>query len=584
MSAMRANRDVWLTALGVGGIVAGIAAVWVGSFGHNHSLLIPTAPIQLVVGWSFIGSGLASWRARPDNRLGPVMVATGFAVFVSLLTEAPEPLVFTLGELFGTTYLAGFLYVVLSFPSGRLRTPLDRALCLMALALVTVGQFAWLLFAQTPEVICQRCPANLLEIEADTRVVLALIQAQRSAGLVVTVVSVGLLGVRLVRASRAQRRAVILVLGVGIVALLALTASFIADVLLAPSSLIIGRIAGYAVAAVPLAVVVAFLQRWIARGAVAGLVVELGEPDAAIGLREALARALGDPSLAIGYWFAAESRFVDGDGQPVELPEPAAERQSTVVERNGQPVAVLIHDPVLEHNAGLVDSVCAAAGLTLENGRLQAELRARLAELQASRARLVEATEAERRRIERDLHDGTQQRLVSIAMSLGLLESKLPADAEQVRPIVAETRESLTAALAELRELTQGLRPVILAERGLGVALEELCRRASLPASLRADLRRRPPDQVASAAYFVVSEALANAAKHSYASVVQVAASCQNGVLTVSVEDDGIGGASAGTGTGLRGLADRVEALGGRLSVSSPPGKGTRLRAELPCE
>ena len=205
--------------------------------------------------------------------------------------------------------------------------------------------------------------------------------------------------------------------------------------------------------------------------------VELGEPRAAVGLAEALSRALGDPSLSVGYWFPAEFRYVDADGKPIELPEPTAGRMSTVIERGGQPVAVLIHDPALQDNAGLVDSVCAAAGLTLENERLQAELRARLTELQASRARLVEATEAERRRIERDLHDGTQQRLVSIAMSLGLLELKMPMDAAQARPIVREARESLTAALAELRELTHSIHPTILTERGLPTALEELCQR-----------------------------------------------------------------------------------------------------------
>jgi signal transduction histidine kinase len=254
-----------------------------------------------------------------------------------------------------------------------------------------------------------------------------------------------------------------------------------------------------------------------------------------------------------------------------------------VVERSGQPVAVLIHDVALEHNAKLVESVCAAAGLALENERLQAELRARLVELQASRARLVQATDAERRRIERDLHDGTQQRLVSIAMSLGLAESKLPAGPERAKPIVAETREALAAALAELRDLTQGIYPTILTERGLSAALDELCSRSALTAHLRLFLDGRLPIPVETAAYYVVSEALTNAAKHSQASEVSVAASCSGSVLTVEVTDDGVGGVGNGTGSGLRGLADRVEALDGRLSVSSPSGQGTTLRAEFPC-
>jgi signal transduction histidine kinase len=221
--------------------------------------------------------------------------------------------------------------------------------------------------------------------------------------------------------------------------------------------------------------------------------------------------------------------------------------------------------------------------LTLENARLQAELRARLAELQASRARLVSATESERRRIERDLHDGTQQRLVSVAMTLGLAESKLAADRPVVEPVLREARDALTVALAELRELTQGIRPAILVERGLAAALDDLARRAALPVRLEVTVSGRLLEQVESAAYFVASEALANAAKHAHASDVRLAASYEQGLLSLEVSDDGIGGAAAGAGSGLRGLADRVEALGGRLTVSSPPGRGTRLRAEIPC-
>ena len=182
-------------------------------------------------------------------------------------------------------------------------------------------------------------------------------------------------------------------------------------------------------ATVPVALMYVLLRRRLDRGMVAGLVVELGGPSASTDLRDALARALGDQSLELAFWFPAENGYVDGTGRAIQLPDDDDRRSSTFVERDGQPVAVLMHDAILEHNSELVSSVCAAASLALENERLQAELRARLTELQASRARLVEATDAERRRIERDLHDGTQQRLVSIAMSLGLLETKLPADA-----------------------------------------------------------------------------------------------------------------------------------------------------------
>jgi signal transduction histidine kinase len=240
-------------------------------------------------------------------------------------------------------------------------------------------------------------------------------------------------------------------------------------------------------------------------------------------------------------------------------------------------------DPVLEHNTELVASVCAAASLALENERLQAELRARLVELQASRGRLVQATDAERRRIERDLHDGTQQRLVSIAMSLGLLEAKLPGEAKAAQPLVRETREALALALAELRELTHGINPPLLTERGLPAALDELSRRAALPTHLDLTIDQRLPDPIEAAAYFMVSEALTNAAKHSHATEIRVLAAYAARRLTVEVADDGIGGATAAGGSGLRGLADRIEALGGRFTVASPPGRGTTLHAQIPC-
>jgi signal transduction histidine kinase len=324
------------------------------------------------------------------------------------------------------------------------------------------------------------------------------------------------------------------------------------------------------------------LQRRLARGAVAGLVVEL-EGATSVELREALGRALGDSSLELAYWVPTSAGYVDAGGSPVQLPQPGDERAATVVEREGEPIAALIHDPALAENSELVQSVCAAAALTLENARLQAELRARLAELQASRARLVEATDAERQRIERDLHDGTQQRLVSIAMTLGLAESKLAADRPAIQPVLREAREALTIALAELRELTQGIRPAILVERGLSAALDDLSRRAALPVRSDITISGRLPEQVEGAAYFVASEALANAVKHSHASEVRLVALRQVDVLVVEVVDDGIGGAAPGGGSGLRGLADRVEALGGRVTVSSPPGRGTTLRAEIPC-
>jgi signal transduction histidine kinase len=512
-----------------------------------------------------------------------VMIFVGFTWFATFLTDAHDPRLFTAGTAIQSVYLIGFVYLILAFPAGRLRSRVDWLLVGGAVALVTVVEWVSLLFSDSDAVLCSGCPRNVALVARNDDLANAILQGQRISGVTLAALTVALLIRRWRRASAPERRSVAPVLWAGSGTVAVIAVSIANDVIGEP----LGQAAKWALycvfASVPIAVLVVLLQRRLARGAVAGLVVELGERTGSVDLRDALARALGDPSLEVAYWFATGGRYVDRDGQPAQLPEGKSDRTATVVERNGQPIAALVHHAVLAENSELVESVCAAAALTLENERLQAALRARLAELQASRARLVEATEEERRRIERDLHDGTQQRLVSIALSLGLAESRLELDPAAAAPIVREARETLALALAELRELSQGIYPTLLTERGLGSALDDLCRRAALPAALEVSLPGRLPPPIEAAAYFVVSEGLANATKHSHATGVRVAALLDRGTLVVTIEDDGIGGAGGDTGTGLRGLADRVEAVGGRLTLSSPPGRGTVLRVEIPC-
>jgi signal transduction histidine kinase len=569
--------------LGAGGLAAGGAAAWLAVNQPPHRPTEPGAALTLLVGVSLLGSGLGSWLARPENRLGPVMVLTAFAWFASQLTEASSPGLYTFGTAVQYLFIAGFVYVLLSFPSGRLSGSIDRALVGLAVAVGGGLQVLAMLFGNKVGLRCSTCPDNALQTFHDNAVALRLLDWLRVLGGALLVTIIAVVVSRWSRASAAQRREVVPVLVAGCVTLLALTATIVDDLLGDPLGSLPANVFFYTAAAVPVAVLVVFLRRRLARGMVAGLVVQLGEPHAPLNLRDALARALGDPSLELAFWFPAETRYVSGHGGTVRLPGPEAGRRATFVERDGQPIAVLLHDPVLEYNAELVRSVCAAAGLALENERLQAELRARLTELQASRARLVEATDAERRRIERNLHDGTQQRLVSIGMSLGLLEAKLPATSAEAQPLLHETRAALALALQELRELTHGINPPLLTERGLPAALEELCRQAALPTRLEVALNERPSTQVETAAYFLSSEALANAAKHSHATEVCVSVCHDRDRLVVEVTDDGIGGATTVGGSGLRGLADRIEALGGRFTVSSPPGRGTTLRAEIPC-
>ena len=300
-------------------------------------------------------------------------------------------------------------------------------------------------------------------------------------------------------------------------------------------------------------------------------------------LRDALAEALGDPSLEVLYWIPEDGRFVDPNGQARELPAPGSARAFTQVERDGRPVAAILHDPLLlDSRDGHVDAIGAAASLALENERLDAELRCKLEELRDSRERMLRIGLEERRRLERDLHDGAQQRLVSMALELRLARARLQDDPAAAATLLAGATEELDAALGELRELARGIHPAVLSDRGLDTALETLAHRAPLPVDVDRLPGERLPEAVELAAYFVVAEALTNVAKYAHASRASVSVERSNGRLVVAVRDDGVGGADPESGTGLRGLADRIAVLEGRLDVDSPRGRGTTVTARIP--
>src|SRR5262249_10142429 len=317
-----------------------------------------------------------------------------------------------------------------------------------------------------------------------------------------------------------------------------------------------------------------------ARAGVSDLVVELARMPAPGRLRDALAHALRDPSLELAYWIPESESYVGIDGRPVDV-DAGEGRAVTLLERGGHRVAALVHDPVLRENQELLDAVSSAAGLALENERLQAELRAQLEELRDSRARIVEAADNARRRLERNLHDGAQQRLVALSVALGLAERKLTTDAQQAAAMLQAARGELTVALEELREIARGLHPAILS-RGLAVALEGVAERSPVPVQLHVDGGARPPPLVEAAAYYVVSEALTNVARYAHASAATVRVTRNSERLRVEISDDGLGGAAITKGSGLQGLRDRVEAIDGRLDVWSQPGRGTRVIAVLP--
>jgi signal transduction histidine kinase len=311
---------------------------------------------------------------------------------------------------------------------------------------------------------------------------------------------------------------------------------------------------------------------------IADFVVELGEERSGT-LRAELSRALGDPSLDIGYWLSEQEAFVDAEGRTVTLPEPDAGRAVTMIEREGERIAALVHDRSVLDDPGLVEAVSVAAQLAASNAQLQAAVRARLAELVASRRRIVEAADEERRRLARRLQQGAERRLADLVVQLRTAHGVATSDA--AREQIGRAEAQLGQTLEELAELAQGLHPRVLVESGLAGALGAAVERVPVPVKLRVEAHGLPP-AVEAAVYFVCSEALANVVKYASASKAGVVVTADEERVSLTVQDDGIGGAELGAGSGLRGLADRVEALGGTLGVDSPQGAGTCLTAEIP--
>jgi signal transduction histidine kinase len=309
--------------------------------------------------------------------------------------------------------------------------------------------------------------------------------------------------------------------------------------------------------------------RW-AQAAITGLVVDLSEVEQAGTLQARVARTVGDPSLLVAYGLADADGYVDEAGRPVDLPAAGENRTVTYLRQGGRQVGALVHDAAVLDDPDLIGAVAAAAGVAVANARLQAEVRARVVEVEASRRRIVEAGDAERRRLEGELRQGAQRRLAHVA---GLLANR--------GPLVADVQRELQAARAALAAFARGVHPRTLTEAGLAAALAELRERCPIPVRVSVPERRLEP-AVEAAVYYVCSEALTNVAKYARASLVTVRVQRRASLVAVEVQDDGVGGANPARGSGLRGLADRVEALQGRLRVESPPGGGTRLLAEVP--
>ena len=522
----------------------------------------------------YVLGGLIAWRRRPESRFGVLMIAAGLSMAVTTFQWSANRPVFTLGQLADLVPAVVFAHVFLAFPDGRLERAPDRLLVRVGYVTAVGGSLLVLLLGGFDA-------RNLLTLSPNRGVAEAVQNVQ-----LLVLAAVNLLGVLLLSRSRrpvghAPRRLLALLADSFSLGLITFAALLVAGVFALPGFEQLRLVTFGVLGLAPLAFLGALLDARLAKSGVAGLLVELRDHPST-DLRDPLARALRDPTLTLAYWLPQYEAWADQAGNPVPVPDPDPHRSVRVIDRDGEHVAALLYDRSLQDEDELVAAVSAAADIALENGRLQAELHARLQELHSSRTRVIEAGQRERQRLERNLHDGAQQRLVAVSLELAVLRERLSEDAD-ASGRVDEMKREVALSLDELRDLARGLHPAVLSGHGLAVALDSLAARAPVPVRLSMDLPRRLPDAVEVAAYYVVSESIVNVGRHAGAASATIDVGELDGRLIVEITDDGGGGADTEAGSGLRGLADRVEALNGRLRVWSPVGGGTRVRAEIPC-
>jgi signal transduction histidine kinase len=676
--------------------VASAAASLALVLASNHEA-DPGARGALIVGLGliFVACGLIAIVRRPENRTGMLMVIVGFFWFLSSLSEANNPTIFTLGLAVNVLIYASFAHVVLAYPTGKVETPLARTVVVLAYLDVTVVQWLLLLFRSdigNTNLPCDDCPRNVFLVSHSHAAGTAVDNVQRGVGVALAWAALMILYRRFRASTPAGRRTLLPVYITASVAIALVAVQLIATSIDRDTAGTINWFVLASFATVPLGFLLGLLQSRLARSGILRMVAdtpdELTLRDAEQGLRE----ALGDPTLRLAYWLDDETGYVNVRGKPFDIPPDTPKRVTTQIDYEEGRLAALWHDRALLTEPNLLEEVIGVVRMGLVKDRGARALRAseirtralldafpdlmfrigidgryldyrapsdydlvqpevvgktvwdrlpedlaeqfmqagrkaietqqvqeleydlafgdetrhfegRIAasgedefvlivrnmterylherELQASRQRIVAAGDEERRRLERNLHDGAQQRLVSLSLSLRLAESQMRRDPESAANILTGARDELAQALEELRELARGIHPAILTDKGLNAALDALASRAPIPVEIQTGSSSLPPP-VEAAAYYVVSEALANIAKYAEATSVQVSVAQQNGSAHVVVADDGVGGADPTSGSGLRGLADRIGALDGTLHVESAPGAGTTITAVIP--
>src|SRR5919205_3051037 len=524
-----------LVALFVLGVFfAGLDVALVLNSDHEQQK-VATAIFAPIIGLSFIGTGVFAWWRRPLNRFGLLMASVGFAWFVAGLAEADSSAVYTVGSYLGPLYLVIVIQMVLAFPTGRLETTGQRALVAAAYLDALVVTLPFYLLGGDISQDVARTPPNAFAVADQPDLASVFDYTASFIAVVILVGTVVLLLGKRRAATPPQRRAQAPMLWTGMVLVVLLGVTFLFDSVGLPQSIVDvpGMASLVCFAILPYAFLAGLVRsRYSRAGAVGELIERLNEPDSRISLRRAVADALGDRSIELVYWREGAGHYVTYEGHPFPLPDEGSGRAVAEVRAagggvpgsgDGRLIGAIVYDAAIAEEPGLVRGVAAAAALQLENERLEAELRARVAELHSSRSRLLEVSMFERRRLERDLHDGAQQRLVALSLQLGLAHRSLEAgDDRGALAMLDAARDELTRALEELRELARGIHPAVLTDRGLEAALEALAERTPLPVSLDQMPTERLPAPVEAAAYFVVAEALTNVARYAKASQAEV--------------------------------------------------------------
>jgi signal transduction histidine kinase len=546
----------------------------VNSFAGTSAL---RAIAELAAGWSLVAAGLLFWMRHVASRVGPLLTATGLAWFVQEWASSGvgSSLAFTAGLVGFVACVPLLAHGALAYPTGRLRSGADVAVVLTSYvgAIVLLGLLPASVF--DPRATgCFECPQNLVLVRGDADAFDTLNRWGLWIGLGWVAALVALLVWRLAHSSRAVAAVVVPAL-VPAIAYLGLVAwefhHSLARGFLSNDRTVWSLEAGV-LTALAGSVGWGLLRERQARISIARLVVELGRLPRPGAVREALAETLGDPTLELVYRQSATGGYVDALGRPVEL-EPGIGRAVTPLLRGDVPVAALVHDERLLDRPGLLQEVLAGARIAVENEQLQAEVRAQVEELRASRARIVEAADTERQRLERDLHDGAQQSLLAVSYDLRRARTAADdADDSSIVQLLATAGAEAQTALGELRDLAHGIYPAILAEAGLAAAFGALADEAPLPLELGELPDGRYSTPVETAVYLAVAEAVRDAFERR-ATFVAADVVRDGERLVLGVRDDGAARTSA-----LVHLLDRIGALGGSVEVGP-----TTLRAAVPC-